>query len=135
MIKEENKRQGEQIANADVAQVTLQEGPKRTNQQAVDMFEERPSILGTYYEVSEGAENPEGGMGKIFFCRDKRTMQFYALKTFSTRMQAVDKQKELKELFEKEARFSLSLGKHPNLVYTRTITEDNGRYYIVMELN
>lgn len=68
-----------------------------------------------------------GGMGEVYFCREKRTGTLYALK------QAKDDEK-IRSLFEHEAAFALELDRHPNIVYTYTVGKEDGNYYIVMEL-
>ena len=81
--------------------------------------------LAEYYDV---ADRSAGGMGKIYFCQDKRSKEFCVLKTFK------EKDERFKKFFEKEADFALRLNKHPNIVYTKTIAIEGGKYYIVMEL-
>ena len=73
-------------------------------------------------------EANEGGMGRVFFCQDKRDKKFYALKTFRENNPAYE------HILREEALFSLSLDPHPHIVYTRTVAQEDGRYYIVMEL-
>ena len=50
-------------------------------------------VLAEFFEISEKAR--EGGMGDVFFCRDKRDNKFYVLKTSINRP-------ENQELFRKE---------------------------------
>ena len=78
--------------------------------------------LADFFEISNRAL--EGGMGEVFFCRDKRDNRFYVLKTFNAKS---------KDIFKQEARFALDLDKNPYIVYTKTIISDNSKYYVVME--
>ena len=89
-----------------------------------NMEPERPKFA-DYYEIL--GDNENGGMGEVYFCRDKRSGQLYALKKAKAdpKYEAVLKQ---------EAAFALELGKHPNIVYTATIGHEGDMYYIVMEL-
>ena len=89
-----------------------------------NMEPERPKFA-DYFEIL--GDNENGGMGEVYFCRDKRSGQLYALKKAKAdpKYEAVLKQ---------EASFALELGKHPNIVYTTTIGHEGDMYYIVMEL-
>ena len=89
-----------------------------------NMEPERPKFA-DYFEIL--GDNENGGMGEVYFCRDKRSGQLYALKKAKAdpKYEAVLKQ---------EAAFALELGKHPNIVYTATIGHEGDMYYIVMEL-
>ncbi len=89
-----------------------------------NMEPERPKFA-DYYEIL-GDDN-DGGMGEVYFCKDKRSGQLYALKKAKAEVKYED-------LFKKEAAFALELGKHPNIVYTTTIGHEGDMYYIVMEL-
>lgn len=82
--------------------------------------------LADYFELSPNVSR--GGMGTVYFCRDKRDKQFYALKTYQTT------DPKFKDLFLKEAEFALGLEKHPNIVYTRTVAMEGHVYYMVMDL-
>ena len=44
------------------------------------LFMKRGDILSEFFEISDKAR--EGGMGDVFFCRDRRDNNFYVLKTF-----------------------------------------------------
>lgn len=81
-------------------------------------------VLAEFFEISEKAR--EGGMGDVFFCRDKRDNKFYVLKTSINRP-------ENQELFRKECLTVLGLWKHPYVAYSKTIVSDKERYYIVMD--
>ena len=81
-------------------------------------------VLAEFFEISEKAR--EGGMGDVFFCRDKRDNKFYVLKTYK-------KANSSFENFFKEAELVLKLKKHPHVVYAKTIITDADNYYIVME--
>ena len=81
-------------------------------------------VLADFFEISEKAR--EGGMGDVFFCRDKRDNKFYVLKTYK-------KANSSFEDFSKEAELILKLKKHPHVVYAKTIITDADNYYIVME--
>ena len=83
----------------------------------------RGDILSEFFEISDKAR--EGGMGDVFFCRDKRDNKFYVLKTF--------KRYDDEEKFRKEALLCLSLPSHPYVTYTRTIINDGDTYYILMD--
>ena len=89
-----------------------------------NMEPERPKFA-DYFEIL--GDNENGGMGEVYFCRDKRSGQLYALKKAKAdpKYEAVLKQ---------EASFALEFGKHPNIVYTATIGREGDMYYIVMEL-
>ena len=89
-----------------------------------NMEPERPKFA-DYYEIL-GDDN-DGGMGEVYFCKDKRSGQLYALKKAKA-------EAKYEDLFKKEAAFALELGKHPNIVYTTTIGHEGDMYYIVMEL-
>lgn len=78
--------------------------------------------LADFFEISDKAQ--EGGMGDVYFCRDKRDNRFYVLKKA--------KKTEYEDIFEKEAELVLKLEKNPYVVYTKTIISDNTSYYIVM---
>ena len=81
-----------------------------------------PQVI-SQYDIAQKAKADNAGMGKVYFGRDKRTMQFVVLKTYQSN----------KEAFEKEARFALGLGRHPNVVYTYSVIKEDGKYYMVME--
>ena len=89
-----------------------------------NMEPERPKFA-DYYEIL-GDDN-DGGMSEVYFCKDKRSGQLYALKKAKA-------EAKYEDLFKKEAAFALELGKHPNIVYTTTIGHEGDMYYIVMEL-
>lgn len=80
-------------------------------------------MISEFFEISDKAR--EGGMGDVFFCRDKRDNKFYVLKTF--------KKYDDEEKFRKEAFLCLSLPSHPYVTYTRTIINDGDTYYILMD--
>ena len=80
-------------------------------------------VLAEFFEISERAK--EGGMGDVFFCRDKRDNKFYVLKTTVKKMDY--------DLFRKECLTVLRLWKHPYIVYSKTVVFDKDKYYIVME--
>ncbi len=101
-----------------------EERPSQELQQYL-MADTKGQTLAEYFTIF--SEALEGGMGQVFFCQDKRDKIFYALKT----VPAGDSKYE--EILKQEALFSLALEKHPHLVYTRTVTQENGRYCIVME--
>lgn len=79
--------------------------------------------LADFFEISDKAQ--EGGMGDVYFCRDKRDNKFYVLKKA--------KKTEYEDIFRKEAELVLKLGKNPYVVYTKTIVSDKNSYYIVMD--
>ena len=89
-----------------------------------NMEPERPKFA-DYFEIL--GDNENGGMGEVYFCRDKRSGQLYALK----KAKAAPK---YEAVLKQEAAFALELGKHPNIVYTATIGHEGDMYYIVMEL-
>ena len=86
------------------------------------LFNNSLGLLGEFFEISDKAQ--EGGMGEVFFCRDKRDNKFYVLKSFNDKS---------KNIFKEEAIFALNLEKNPYVVYTRTIISDNSKYYVVMD--
>lgn len=86
-------------------------------------FSDSGDTLSEFFDVSDKAR--EGGMGDVFFCRDKRDNKFYVLKTFNEGTSP--------EQFEKEALFALCLPKHPYVVYSYTVVSDENKYYLVME--
>ena len=63
------------------------------------LFMKRGDILSEFFEISDKAR--DGGMGDVFFCRDKRDNKFYVLKTFNDIA--------LSEQFKEEVLFSLSI--------------------------
>lgn len=77
-----------------------------------------------YFEI---LGDTAGGMGEVYFCKDKRSGELYALKK-------AQPEENKRQLFEQEAAFALELGKHPNIVYTHTVGRKENEYYIVMEL-
>jgi len=85
---------------------------------------ERPKFA-DYFEIL--GDNENGGMGEVYFCRDKRSGQLYALKKAKA-------DPKYETVLKQEAAFALELGKHPNIVYTATIGHEGDMYYIVMEL-
>lgn len=85
----------------------------------------RGDVLSEFFEISDKAR--EGGMGDVFFCRDKRDNKFYVLKT-SSKTSNTDEQ-----LFTKECNFVLRLWKHPYVAYAKTVLSDAEHLYIVME--
>ncbi len=87
------------------------------------LFMKRGDVLSEFFEISDKAR--EGGMGDVFFCRDKRDNKFCVLKTF--------KKYDDEEKFRKEALLCLSLPCHPYVTYTRTIINDGDTYYILMD--
>ena len=102
----------------------------KTNYIHNDKNIKRPSvgkgdILSEFFEISDKAL--EGGMGDVFFCRDKRDNKFYVLKT-SSKTSNTDEQ-----LFTKECNFVLRLWKHPYVAYAKTVLSDAEHLYIVME--
>ena len=64
------------------------------------LFMKRGDILSEFFEISDKAR--EGGMGDVFFCRDRRDNKFYVLKT-SSKASGTDEQ-----LFTKECKINLS---------------------------
>ena len=64
-------------------------------------------VLADFFEISEKAR--EGGMGDVFFCRDKRDNKFYVLKTYK-------KANSSFKDFSKEAALILKLKKHTHVV-------------------
>lgn len=89
------------------------------------LFMKRGDILSEFFEISDKAR--EGGMGDVFFCRDKRDNKFYVLKT-SSKASGTDEQ-----LFTKECKFVLHLWKNPYVAYAKTVLSDAAHLYIVME--
>lgn len=89
------------------------------------LAEPQKPTLAYFYDVAD--KSKDGGMGEIFFCQDKRTKEFCVLKTFKT------EKEDYENYFKQEAEFALSLEKHPNIVYTKTIVIDEGQNYMVME--
>lgn len=83
----------------------------------------RGDVLSEFFEISDKAR--EGGMGDVFFCRDRRDNKFYVLKTFKAETD--------EKIFRKEALLCLNLPPHPYIVYTRTIISDRSRYYLLMD--
>lgn len=43
---------------------------------------EVPVQIADYYDIAQKAKTDAAGQGKVYFGRDKRTMQYYALKTY-----------------------------------------------------
>lgn len=89
------------------------------------LFRKRGDILSEFFEISDKAR--EGGMGDVFFCRDRRDNKFYVLKT-SSKASGTDEQ-----LFTKECKFVLHLWKNPYVAYAKTVLSDAEHLYIVME--
>ena len=89
------------------------------------LFMKRGDILSEFFEISDKAL--EGGMGDVFFCRDRRDNKFYVLKT-SSKASGTDEQ-----LFTKECKFVLHLWKNPYVAYAKTVLSDAEHLYIVME--
>ena len=87
------------------------------------LFIKRGDILSEFFEISDKAR--EGGMGDVFFCRDRRDNKFYVLKTFRDINSSPD--------FLQEVKLCLCLPKHPHVVYSRTVVSTEERYYLVME--
>ncbi len=75
-------------------------------------------------------EAVEGGMGEIYPCRprDPEDKHGYnlVLKTYHPHVN--------KEIFRKEALFMLKMKWHPNVVYAGCAYEEDGRFYLLMEL-
>lgn len=86
--------------------------------------DDRGIVLADFFEISEKAK--EGGMGDVYFCRDKRDNKFYVLKT-------VPKLSENTDIFHKECLLVLRLWKHPYVAYSKTVVWDKNQFYIVME--
>lgn len=95
---------------------------KETSQR---LFMKRGDILSEFFEISDKAR--DGGMGDVFFCRDKRDNKFYVLKT-SSKASGTDEQ-----LFTQECKFVLHLWKNPYVAYAKTVLSDAEHLYIVME--
>ncbi|MBR4355008.1 MAG: tetratricopeptide repeat protein [Elusimicrobiaceae bacterium] len=92
------------------------------------LFMKRGDILSEFFEISDKAR--EGGMGDVFFCRDKRDNKFYVLKTFQEIKEGKDN--NLRN-FDKEAMASLQIPRLPYVVYTKTLIADGTRQYLVMD--
>lgn len=89
----------------------------------------RGDVLSEFFEISDKAR--EGGMGDVFFCRDKRDNKFYVLKTFKERD---DKEKsKILEDFRKEALLTFKMPRLPYVVFTRTLILDETKMYLVMD--
>lgn len=86
--------------------------------------DDRGIVLADFFEISDKAK--EGGMGNVYFCRDKRDNKFYVLKTASNISVNTD-------IFQKECELVLRLWKHPYVTYSKTVVWDKNQYYIVME--
>ena len=84
-------------------------------------FEQLKADFANEYDISSKAG--QSGQGDVFFARHKSTLKWYVLK----------KPKTEETDFEQEARFVLSLGKHPNLIYTYSLIEKNDTKFLVME--
>ena len=93
------------------------------------LFMKRGDILSEFFEISDKAR--DGGMGDVFFCRDKRNNKFYVLKTFRKIQESKDNC-NLKN-FDKEALASLQMPRLPYVVYTKTLIADGLRQYLVMD--
>lgn len=93
------------------------------------LFMKRGDILSEFFEISDKAR--DGGMGDVFFCRDKRNNKFYVLKTFRKIQESKDNC-NLKN-FDKEALASLQMPHLPYVVYTKTLIADGLRQYLVMD--
>lgn len=93
------------------------------------LFMKRGDILSEFFEISDKAR--DGGMGDVFFCRDKRDNKFYVLKTFREIQESKDNC-NLKN-FDKEALASLQMPRLPYVVYTKTLIADGLRQYLVMD--
>lgn len=89
----------------------------------------RGDILSEFFEISDKAR--EGGMGDVFFCRDRRDNKFYVLKTFKERD---DKEKsQVLGDFRKEALLTFKMPRLPYVVFTRTLILDETKMYLVMD--
>ncbi|MGN0015740.1 MAG: tetratricopeptide repeat protein [Candidatus Avelusimicrobium sp.] len=77
-----------------------------------------------YFEI---LGDTSGGMGKVYFCKNKRFGNLYALKQ-------AQPEENKRQIFEQEAAFALELGKHPNIVYTHSVGGKKDIYYLIMEL-
>ena len=76
----------------------------------------------------------KGGFGTVFPCRIKGTKEFnLVIKTCNDTLNAKN-DTELKKSFKEEMLFNLKMNRHPNVVYTSTAAQENGRYYMIMEL-
>ncbi len=93
------------------------------------LFMKRGDILSEFFEISDKAR--EGGMGDVFFCRDKRDNKFYVLKTFKDK----DAKEKLNVLgdFRKEALLTFKMPRLPYVVFTRTLILDETKMYLVMD--
>lgn len=88
--------------------------------------------IATYFEIPQNAvnatQNVNSGMGNIYFCQDKRTGEYCVLKTFK-------EEKSNLETFNKEAEFALSLERHPNIVYTKTVVTEKSQNFVIKNNN
>ena len=75
-------------------------------------------------------ESVEGGMGEVYFCRPRGPIgkgNFnLVLKTYHPHVN--------REVFRQEALFMLKMKRHPNVVYAGGAYEEDGRFYLLMEL-
>ena len=94
------------------------------------LFMKRGDILSEFFEISDKAR--EGGMGDVFFCRDKRDNKFYVLKTFKNIEDKSNNRKDLID-FDKEAIASLQMPRLPYVVFTKTLVADGTKQYLVMD--
>lgn len=89
----------------------------------------RGDILSDFFEISDKAR--EGGMGDVFFCRDKRDNKFYVLKTYKD---VADKDKSIiREDFRKEALIMFKMPRLPYVVFTRTLVVGEYKLYVLMD--
>ena len=111
------------------------------------LFMKRGDILSEFFEISDKAR--EGGMGDVFFCRDRRDNKFYVLKTFKTNdlkqtivldEEGFPKGKKFHpaaeialETFRKEALVALRMPRLPYVTFTKTLIADGTKQYLVMD--
>ena len=120
---------------------------EEANEMPCTPFIKKGDTLSEFFEISDKAR--EGGMGDVFFCRDKRDNKFYVLKTFKTNdlreIVVHDKDGFPKETkfrseteitlknFQKEAFIALQMPRLPYVVFTKTLIAEGLKQYLVMD--
>lgn len=84
-------------------------------------------MISEFFEISDKAR--EGGMGDVFFCRDKRDNKFYVLKTFKRQAKEDYEEKN----FYQEAMITLQMPRLPYVTFIKTLIADGEKFYLVMD--
>jgi tetratricopeptide (TPR) repeat protein len=93
----------------------VEEGNTGDYQAGEWLFDRDPQIKANRYEIRRILK---GGMGIIYICRDARTAQVAAIKTFQGRFLSNER---AAARFEQEALAWMRLEKHPNIVQARKV--------------